>query len=345
MYQNRYARFTGADPLLTLSELDNPQTFNRYAYVGNNPVNFNDPTGLSWCRKKGSTETEFTGVGAPCKDGWKNIDNTTGLIGGGPIWGPLGASPGDVVRFLPNGKVYVLDPANPEDLPDYARATGAEVVADPDLSITTEAGSPGGIFPTGSPSLPTVPFGSQLCPFGFCRPVMDQQTQQAMDVVSIGLTVCGLVFDPCDLAASAVDTAAGDSTSAAMDLAAAVPIAGLPVAAAKISRKLNRLAKAIHENSKLSRKAQHVYHITEAATGAVVKTGVSGGKIAKNGKSLRAEAQVRKWNRKEGANKYGSRVVKKIPPGPGARTKAMAAEVVEANKHRQTLDRSKHKRP
>jgi hypothetical protein len=130
-----------------------------------------------------------------------------------------------------------------------------------------------------------------------------------------------------------------------MDVLAAVPIAGLPVAAAKISRKLNRLAKAIHGNSRLSRKAQHVYHVMETATGAVVKTGISGGKIAKNGKSIRAEAQVRKWNRTEGANKYDSRIVKKIPSGPGARTKALGAEVVEANKHRKTLDPTKQKRP
>jgi RHS repeat-associated protein len=36
MYENRYARFTAVDPLLASGKSANPQTFNRYIYVGNN---------------------------------------------------------------------------------------------------------------------------------------------------------------------------------------------------------------------------------------------------------------------------------------------------------------------
>ncbi len=45
MYQNKHGRFTAPDPLLSSASLGNPQTFNRYVYVGNNPVNVTDPSG------------------------------------------------------------------------------------------------------------------------------------------------------------------------------------------------------------------------------------------------------------------------------------------------------------
>ncbi|MFV0388693.1 MAG: hypothetical protein ACK5NT_08050, partial [Pyrinomonadaceae bacterium] len=33
-----------------------PQTFNRYAYVGNNPINITDPTGEIWGQKDGNVQ-------------------------------------------------------------------------------------------------------------------------------------------------------------------------------------------------------------------------------------------------------------------------------------------------
>ena len=46
MYENRYGRFTAIDPLLASGKSANPQTFNRYVYVLNNPLLLTDPTGL-----------------------------------------------------------------------------------------------------------------------------------------------------------------------------------------------------------------------------------------------------------------------------------------------------------
>ena len=48
MYENRHARFTAVDPLLASGKSANPQTFNRFVYVGNNPINITDPLGLDW---------------------------------------------------------------------------------------------------------------------------------------------------------------------------------------------------------------------------------------------------------------------------------------------------------
>jgi RHS repeat-associated protein len=46
MYENRHARFTAIDPLLASGKSANPQTFNRYVYVLNNPLVLVDPDGL-----------------------------------------------------------------------------------------------------------------------------------------------------------------------------------------------------------------------------------------------------------------------------------------------------------
>jgi RHS repeat-associated protein len=50
-FVNRYfssgqGRFTSADPLLASAKADNPQTWNRYVYVMNNPIRLIDPSGL-----------------------------------------------------------------------------------------------------------------------------------------------------------------------------------------------------------------------------------------------------------------------------------------------------------
>ena len=46
MYENRHGRFTAIDPLLSSGKSANPQTFNRYVYVMNNPLAYTDPSGL-----------------------------------------------------------------------------------------------------------------------------------------------------------------------------------------------------------------------------------------------------------------------------------------------------------
>ena len=48
MYENRFGRFTAVDPFLASGKSSNPQTFNRYNYVINNPLRLCDPNGLDW---------------------------------------------------------------------------------------------------------------------------------------------------------------------------------------------------------------------------------------------------------------------------------------------------------
>jgi RHS repeat-associated protein len=46
-YSNTQGRFTSPDAFAGSATVSNPQTFNRYSYCGNNPVNSVDPSGLS----------------------------------------------------------------------------------------------------------------------------------------------------------------------------------------------------------------------------------------------------------------------------------------------------------
>ncbi len=49
-YNKNHGRFTTTDPLMASGRTENPQTWNRYNYVGNNPLVVTDPTGEDWIR-------------------------------------------------------------------------------------------------------------------------------------------------------------------------------------------------------------------------------------------------------------------------------------------------------
>ncbi|MBX3267507.1 MAG: RHS repeat-associated core domain-containing protein [Acidobacteria bacterium] len=59
MYENRLGRFTAVDPLLGSGVIKEPQSFNRFVYVMNNPVNSTDPTGLWTDRNWSSGDSNF----------------------------------------------------------------------------------------------------------------------------------------------------------------------------------------------------------------------------------------------------------------------------------------------
>jgi hypothetical protein len=84
-----------------------------------------------------------------------------------------------------------------------------------------------------------------------------------------------------------------------------------------------------HGNSKTSMKSQHGYEIYEISTGDVVKTGISGQPLNKNGSSPRANRQVNALNVAEGYDRYGARVVETGMPG---RTAALKWERANASR-------------
>jgi RHS repeat-associated protein len=56
-YVNRLGRFSSPDPLA--GDPNNPQSHNRYSYMGNDPVNLTDPLGL-WCQNTTYTDSNGT---------------------------------------------------------------------------------------------------------------------------------------------------------------------------------------------------------------------------------------------------------------------------------------------
>lgn len=118
----------------------------------------------------------------------------------------------------------------------------------------------------------------------------------------------------------------------------------LPISAGDAKNVYNTGKSLVHGNSKLSTKAQHAYDIINTKTNKIVKTGVSGGPI-KDGKSMRAETQVKRWNKEEGDGIYKSEITHYEPEGEGARSKILDYETDRANKYRDELDIEKHKRP
>jgi RHS repeat-associated protein len=62
-YDSHQGRFTQVDPLgMGAATLDNPQTLNMYTYVGNDPVNRVDPSGLFWGKLFGFLKKLFRAV-------------------------------------------------------------------------------------------------------------------------------------------------------------------------------------------------------------------------------------------------------------------------------------------
>ena len=114
MYQNKHGRFTAPDPLLASASAVNPQTFNRYTYTGNNPINYTDPSGLNWCRRLKDGATDFTGIGVACENGWEDIDNRVVEVSRGNFNrestnGPAGVR--SIILMNPNGTVTVQQAA------------------------------------------------------------------------------------------------------------------------------------------------------------------------------------------------------------------------------------------
>ncbi|WP_072335253.1 MULTISPECIES: hypothetical protein [unclassified Paenibacillus] len=71
--------------------------------------------------------------------------------------------------------------------------------------------------------------------------------------------------------------------------------------------------KSVNGNSTVSTKPQHGYEIFVKDGGDVVKNGISGRPLNKNGTSPRANQQVNAWNKAAGYDKYDARIIGQFP--------------------------------
>jgi RHS repeat-associated protein len=94
MYQNRHGRFTAVDPLLASGKSANPQTFNRFVYVGNNPIIRTDPNGEDWIVVVEKVKVKETvKIGKKTKVVEKTVDVRT------PHWVPNSEADESIERF------------------------------------------------------------------------------------------------------------------------------------------------------------------------------------------------------------------------------------------------------
>lgn len=233
MYQNKHGRFTAPDPLLASASPANPQTFNRYTYTGNNPVNLTDPIGLDWCQKNGSQEVEYQKE-AGCTEGWYTRNGQVDTIGGGD-WSGYGVKRGDVVRFIAGGTLKPLDPSKSEDAYDYAQATGtviagaAEVMRRANAIITSSVGR-SSTLPSSSTAEESsfIPCNKLIenCSALSSSGTLDISNNEGSKVVEGSIRIletCGIGFAPCAIGAAIGRFGQGEFGSAGGNLLGAIP--------------------------------------------------------------------------------------------------------------------------
>ena len=149
MYQNKHGRFTAVDPLMASASPGNPQTFNRYTYVGNNPVNMVDPSGLCgttpgstdgtpciWLRSNGGiyssvSQAEYDKGKTTTFDGFTIVDNPeTITIPNGVLYGEY-ANVERYISISANGASFGLG----ADGMFYGFGSDSQILDDEEINI------------------------------------------------------------------------------------------------------------------------------------------------------------------------------------------------------------------
>lgn len=157
MYQNKHGRFTAVDPLMASASPGDPQTFNRYVYTGNNPINRTDSTGLCIDANTGKDNKK------PCANHSGSVYVKDGTYWNGPVKdGQLFT--GDPTIVNSNGATFEVTRNGwtqiPSGQPVQSQAAQQEIVNTSSTEIATEV--------TAQPieSLPTRPSGPEPIPIG-----------------------------------------------------------------------------------------------------------------------------------------------------------------------------------
>lgn len=98
-------RFTSPDPLHSSASLVDPQSWNRYAYVGNRPLIYTDPSGLVWIQHINEDGNVDDYRWIPGRDlSQKDAENGWRLVPGGGVGLTYTSIHGDLILLGHNGK-------------------------------------------------------------------------------------------------------------------------------------------------------------------------------------------------------------------------------------------------
>lgn len=180
MYQNKHGRFTAVDPLLASASPGDPQSFNRYIYTGNDPINRTDPSGLTWCRNADG-HTQWQGkVGSKCSSGYDPIDGQTRPLRRGTVNATNGvAKAGDEVRFNRNGTATIVTSAA------SAPSAAAKVRADEAAASTSPASDISAHSIVPSPMMPAPPCHPDIPCDTSMEPPQSLDTSQNGDLTAV----------------------------------------------------------------------------------------------------------------------------------------------------------------
>ena len=241
MYQNKHGRFTTPDPLLDSADLSNPQTFNRYVYVGNNPVNLIDPSGLDWCvDNNDKNNLAHFREGACDSKTQRTVTSATAVAEMEDSYGRK-VYIGDKVNLHEDGTFTVARPVSQKE----SEQISVQVKADSDPVYSTTDPVIGGLINSRASSdvLPLPCESGHSCSPGH-PPDRLLDSDNGIDNLQVALGVCGelpVVGEPCDAVDTAISLLRGDTTGVVLGGISAIPILGAPAGVAKITRKLEKL--------------------------------------------------------------------------------------------------------
>ncbi|MFN0140396.1 MAG: RHS repeat-associated core domain-containing protein [Pyrinomonadaceae bacterium] len=261
MYQNKHGRFTAVDPLLSSAIPTNPQTFNRYTYTGNNPINYTDPSGLKWCRNKSDGGVNWSG--GNCSDGQQVIDRTEGmLVNGGCLKGASSEScysAGSIIYYNPDGTTRLVRSSTiqkpvqqgqsvagaSQSIPGTDAATAAASSTVPDLG--DHASPSGQRAPEGALPLPCPADGGCGHEPLYSNPLTQGATEEELDNAQLALdtiaaTEIPVVSQGAGVISAITDLARGRPVDGLIGLGGLTPVFGNVLDAAKAARRANRVA-------------------------------------------------------------------------------------------------------
>lgn len=310
-YDPEIGRFIQPDTVI--ADLSNPQSYNRYSYCLNNPLKYTDPTGHAVIQAWQAAQLRLISAGG--------LLNNVGAYGIS-----MGITAMNVFSLGSFGKNDALaDRAIAGEISDAQFYGGIAVNGGVAAASVAAGGGAGGLLVKAAGTGLGASVGA-----GAVAGLASSTT----DILGtrMGYGCLGIEYQQSvgqDLAQVGMGTAIGAVGGAA--------VYGIN---ARFSGQLNG-------NSADDIRAQHGYVIKDSYNGdVVVKNGISGGGLNKNGTSPRANRQVNAWNRESGnTGRYRAEVVFQVKGGPGARRAALAAERAVSNQERATLDPTRHKKP